>query len=81
MAALKSKRISPDPAADRDGDRREFVIPATWVEIPQVVCVPQGMRVLSFGIGLIGATILAVELPAALAIRTASGSAGKRASW
>src|SRR3954449_2270264 len=40
----------------------EFVILATGWKYQKVVCVPQGMGVTFFGIGPIGATILAVEL-------------------
>src|SRR6266566_5099650 len=40
----------------------EFVILATGWKYQQVVCLPQGMGVTFFGIGPIGATILAVEL-------------------
>src|SRR5213595_3862746 len=40
----------------------EFVILATGWKYQQKVCVPQGMGVTFFGIGPIGATILAVEL-------------------
>src|SRR5437899_4188514 len=40
----------------------EFVILATGWKYQQTVCLPQGMRVTFFGIGPIGATILAVEL-------------------
>src|SRR5205809_4387762 len=51
----------------------EFVILATGWEYQQLVCVPQGMGVTFFGIGPIGATILAVELlKLPLAIWTAS---------
>ena len=51
----------------------EFVILATGWKYQQVVCVPKGMQVLFFGIGPIGATILAVELlKLPLAIWTAS---------
>src|SRR3984885_12171081 len=51
----------------------EFVIIATGWKYQQVVCVPQGMGVTFFGIGPIGATILAVELlKLPLAIWTAS---------
>jgi len=51
----------------------EFVILATGWKYQQVVCVPQGMGVIFFGIGPIGATILAVELlKLPLAIWTAS---------
>ena len=51
----------------------EFVILATGLKYQQVVCVPQGMGVVFFGIGPIGATILAVELlKLPLAIWTAS---------
>src|SRR5205809_3713167 len=55
----------------------EFVILATGWKYQQVVCLPQGMGVTLFGIGPIGATILAVELlKLPLAIWTAS-----RAGW
>lgn len=40
----------------------EFVILATGWKYQQLVCLPQGMGVTFFGIGPIGATILAVEL-------------------
>src|SRR4030095_16612247 len=40
----------------------EFVILATGWKYQQVVCLPQGMGVTFFGIGPIGATILAVQL-------------------
>ena len=51
----------------------EFVILATGWKYQQVVCLPQGMSVTFFGIGPIGATILAVELlKLPLAIWTAS---------
>ena len=40
----------------------EFVILATGWKYQQVVCLPNGMGVTFFGIGPIGATILAVEL-------------------
>src|ERR1041385_604720 len=51
----------------------EFVILATGWKYQQKVCLPQGMAVTFFGIGLIGATILAVELlKLPLAIWTAS---------
>jgi hypothetical protein len=51
----------------------EFVILATGWKYQQIVCVPQGMGVVFFGIGPIGATILAVELlKLPLAIWTAS---------
>src|SRR6267154_2895189 len=51
----------------------EFVILATGWKYQQVVCLPQGMVVTFFGIGPIGATILAVELlKLPLAIWTAS---------
>src|SRR5260221_5840351 len=51
----------------------EFVILATGWKYQKVVCVPQGMGVTFFGIGPIGATILAVELlKLPLAIWTAS---------
>src|SRR5437870_8233676 len=55
----------------------EFVILATGFKYQKVVCLPQGMGVTFFGIGPIGATILAVELlKLPLAIWTAS-----RAGW
>src|SRR5258705_4772955 len=55
----------------------EFVILATGWKYQQLVCVPQGMGVTFFGIGPIGATILACELlKLPLAIWTAS-----RYSW
>jgi hypothetical protein len=51
----------------------EFVILATGWKYQQVVCLPRGMGVTFFGIGPIGATILAVELlKLPLAIWTAS---------
>src|SRR6266581_3012970 len=51
----------------------EFVILATGWKYQQLVCLPQGMLVTFFGIGPIGATILAVELlKLPLAIWTAS---------
>ena len=51
----------------------EFVILATGFKYQQIVCLPQGMGVKFFGIGPIGATILAVELlKLPLAIWTAS---------
>lgn len=51
----------------------EFVILATGWKYQQAVCVPNGMGVTFFGIGPIGATILAVEaLKLPLAIWTAS---------
>src|ERR1051325_11424636 len=51
----------------------EFVSLATGWKYQQVVCLPQGMGVTFFGIGPIGATILAVELlKLPLAIWTAS---------
>ena len=51
----------------------EFVILATGFKYQQMVCLPQGMGVTFFGIGPIGATILAVELlKLPLAIWTAS---------
>src|SRR4051812_30897777 len=51
----------------------EFVILATGWKYQQVVCLPQGMGVTFFGIGPIGATILAVELlKLPLAVWTAS---------
>src|SRR6267142_6602638 len=55
----------------------EFVILATGWKYQQTVCLPKGMGVTFFGIGPIGATILAVELlKLPLAIWTAS-----RAGW
>src|SRR5690348_7653544 len=51
----------------------EFVILSTGWKYQQVVCLPQGMGVTFFGIGPIGATILACELlKLPLAIWTAS---------
>src|ERR1051325_3730062 len=51
----------------------EFVILAPGWKYQQVVCLPKGMGVTFFGIGPIGATILAVELlKLPLAIWTAS---------
>ncbi len=51
----------------------EFVILATGWRYQKLVCLPQGMGVTFFGIGPIGATILAVELlKLPLAIWTAS---------
>src|SRR5215471_20338797 len=51
----------------------EFVILATGWKYQQVVCLPKGMGVTFFGIGPIGATILAVELlKLPIAIWTAS---------
>src|ERR1044071_7687656 len=51
----------------------EFVILATGWKYQQIVCLPQGMGVTFFGIGPIGATILACELlKLPLAIWTAS---------
>src|SRR5258708_3384611 len=75
---LKSKRISyltlPLLAM---ATVTEFVIRATGWKYQQVVCLPKGMAVTFFGIGPIGATILAVELlKLPLAIWTAS-----RFSW
>src|SRR6187551_1135143 len=71
---LKSKRISyltlPLLAM---ATVTEIVILATGWKYQQVVCLPQGMGVTFFGIGPIGATILAVELlKLPLAIWTAS---------
>src|SRR5262245_43690643 len=71
---LKSKRISyltlPLLAM---ATVTEFVILATGFKYQQMVCLPQGMGVTFFGIGPIGATILAVELlKLPLAIWTAS---------
>jgi hypothetical protein len=40
----------------------EFVILATGWKYQKVVCLPKGMGVTFFGIGPIGATILAVEM-------------------
>jgi len=60
---LKSKRISyltlPLLAM---ATVTEFVILATGWKYQQTVCLPLGMGVTFFGIGPIGATILAVEL-------------------
>jgi hypothetical protein len=51
----------------------EFIILATGWRYQQVVCLPKGMAVTFFGIGPIGATILAVELlKLPLAVWTAS---------
>lgn len=51
----------------------EFVILATGWKYQKIVCLPQGMGVTFFGIGPIGATMLAVELlKLPLAIWTAS---------
>src|SRR6478735_2815314 len=51
----------------------EFVILATGWKYQQIVCLPLGMGAVLFGIGPIGATILAVELlKLPLAIWTAS---------
>src|SRR6266478_10141155 len=51
----------------------EFVILATGWKYQQTVCLPQGMGVTFFGIGPIGATILACELlKLPLAVWTAS---------
>lgn len=51
----------------------EFIILATGWKYQQIVCLPKGMAVTFFGIGPIGATILAVELlKLPLAIWTAS---------
>ncbi len=72
--ALKSKRISylTLPLIVM-ATIVEFVILATGWKYQQVVCVPQGMGVIFFGIGPIGATILAVELlKLPLAVWTAS---------
>ncbi len=53
----------------------EFVILATGWKYQQIVCLPKGMGVVFFGIGPIGATILAVELlKLPLAVWTASRS-------
>src|SRR5262249_26437833 len=53
----------------------EFVILSTGWKYQKVVCLPQGMGVTFFGIGPIGATILACELlKLPLAIWTASRS-------
>ncbi len=57
----------------------EFVILATGWRYQQMVCLPQGMGVTFFGIGPIGATILAVELlKLPLAIWTASRTGWQR---
>src|SRR6204780_4678160 len=57
----------------------EFVILATGWKYQQVVCLPKGMGVTFFGIGPIGATILAVELlNLPLAIWTASRQGWKK---
>jgi hypothetical protein len=57
----------------------EFVILATGWKYQQTVCLPQGMGVTFFGIGPIGATILAVELlKLPLAIWTASRQGGQK---
>jgi hypothetical protein len=57
----------------------EFVILATGFKYQQAVCLPQGMGVTLFGIGPIGATILAVELlKLPLAIWTASRQGGQK---
>lgn len=59
----------------------EFVILATGWKYQQAVCLPKGMGVTFFGIGPIGATILAVELlKLPLAIWTAS-QAGRRKTF
>jgi hypothetical protein len=71
---LKSKRISylTLPLLFM-ATMTEFVILATGWKYQQTVCLPQGMGVTFFGIGPIGATILAVELlKLPLAIWTAS---------
>src|SRR5438128_3932191 len=58
----------------------EFVILATGWKYQQTVCLPQGMGVTFFGIGPIGATILAVELlKLPLAIWTASRQGWQKA--
>jgi hypothetical protein len=58
----------------------EFVILATGWKYQQVVCLPQGMGVTFFGIGPIGATILACELlKLPLAIWTASRQGWQKA--
>jgi hypothetical protein len=58
----------------------EFVILATGWKYQQVVCLPKGMGVTFFGIGPIGATILAVELlKLPLAIWTASRQGWQKA--
>jgi hypothetical protein len=72
--ALKSKRISylTVPLIVM-ATVTEFVILVTSWRYQQVVCLPKGMGVTFFGIGPIGATILAVELlKLPLAIWTAS---------
>src|SRR5271154_6897147 len=69
---LKGKKISYLPLLCM-ATVTEFVILATGWKYQKVVCVPQGMGVTFFGIGPIGATILAVELlKLPLAIWTAS---------
>lgn len=58
----------------------EFVILSTGWKYQKVVCLPQGMGVTFFGIGPIGATILAVELlKLPLAIWTASRQGWQKA--
>src|SRR5258706_7343871 len=78
---LKSKRISyltlPLLAM---ATVTEFVIVATGWKYQQTVCLPLGMGVTFFGIGPIGATILAVELlKLPLAIWTASRQGWQKA--
>src|SRR2546430_6472394 len=71
---LRTKRVSylPIPLLVM-ATITEFVILTTGWKYQQVVCLPQGMGVTFFGIGPIGATILAVELlKLPLAIWTAS---------
>lgn len=58
----------------------EFVILSIGWKYQQVVCLPQGMKVTFFGIGPIGATILAVELlKLPLAVWTASRKGWQKA--
>jgi len=75
---LKTKRISyPSIFLLFMATVVEFVILKNGWNYQRVVCLPQGMGVTLFGIGPIGATILAVELlKLPLAIWTAS-----RAGW
>ena len=71
---LKTKRISyPALVLLAAATAVEYVILATGWKYQQAVCIPQGMSVTFFGIGPIGATILAVELlKLPLAVWTAS---------
>src|ERR1044071_9224938 len=57
----------------------EFVILSTGWKYQQVVCLPQGMVVTFFGIGPIGATILAVEFLEVAAGGSAASSRPARA--